>query len=475
MQTQLFLPHQSVDQKPPRTSGGLSDTFDDTETIPFAKFVQQLVNGTPPNLGDIAATPKHQAPVQEEPNIDEIELPTVMPENKKLNSDAEATTISVDHQDTSQFPETPDTMFPATLETSANQKNQKKLGENDSILQAIPTHNPAAKQADFIALRSPVELGLLSQQPHAQNENPAGDRGLVQVGDNQTPKTPHSGLRLLQTIGHGTGEVETRVRTSHAWESAPLQRDPQHHDLPPPKPAEAINPLAPSGIEKPTTLSTGTETPPLISRTEGADKYAPPETIRLAQNTPQTVPFIPTNNTNMFDPKALIDRTLDGFELRTDTFLEPRPTTHVTHIQTVNRPEFATPVPRQIVDAIQARVTAEKIIEVSLNPAELGRLRLSLTPAENGLIINVMAERAETIEMIRRNLTELEQAFKEMGHKNISFSFDQDGSFTGEKGQNHADTHSENADWSDQMVSTFAPTVPSSKDLKITTGIDIRV
>ena len=86
-----------------------------------------------------------------------------------------------------------------------------------------------------------------------------------------------------------------------------------------------------------------------------------------------------------------------------------------------------------------------------------------------------MAERAETIEMIRRNLNDLEQAFSELGHENITFSFDQNGDFTGQNQPEHTVSAANNIELPTQIVTTPISTDPSHRDPKITSGIDIRI
>ena len=226
---------------------------------------------------------------------------------------------------------------------------------------------------------------------------------------------------------------------------------------------------------KPLTLSTRAEHLQLISKSDVTDQYSTSETVKLAHYAINVTPAAALNGGKKPDPNVLLDHTRDVFELRTNTLIETRSTTYVPPSHTVNRSDFASPVTRQIVDAIQARVTADKVIEVSLNPAELGRLKLSLTPAENGMVINVMAERTETIEMIRRNLTDLEQAFLDMGHENITFSFDQSGDFGKHAEQQHSKLHSDGIDGPDHVASNSGPFIQDPRDQIITSGIDIRV
>ena len=283
---------------------------------------------------------------------------------------------------------------------------------------------------DIHAVRSPVELAILSQQRAKQGEAP----------------------RVQEAINPQASKIATLRTKTVASQFTPAET--ASPDFVPPTGTETTSRTSDSNIRDPRTI--------LMIPTPG-------------QHTAPTTLSPPYTNTAKLDPMIGMDGTKDFSELRLDTILEPRPTTHITPPTTTNRSDFSAPVTRQIVDAIHARITAEKVIEVSLNPAELGRLKLSLTPAENGLVINIMAERAETIEMIRRNLSDLEQAFSELGHENITFSFDQNGGFTDQSQPDHTESAANNIELPIQIVATPIPNDPSHRDLKITSGIDIRV
>ncbi|MEK6217497.1 MAG: flagellar hook-length control protein FliK, partial [Boseongicola sp.] len=88
-----------------------------------------------------------------------------------------------------------------------------------------------------------------------------------------------------------------------------------------------------------------------------------------------------------------------------------------------SRVELARSVAAQIGDA--ARTLTEGTIEVRLSPEELGRVRMSMIQSEFGLTVTIVAERAETLELIRRNTELFAQDLRNLGHQNISFSFGQ--------------------------------------------------
>jgi len=62
-------------------------------------------------------------------------------------------------------------------------------------------------------------------------------------------------------------------------------------------------------------------------------------------------------------------------------------------------------------------------IELLLSPEELGRVRLILTPGENGMVLSVMADRDETLALLRRNMDMLSNDLRDLGFANLSFQF----------------------------------------------------
>ena len=161
--------------------------------------------------------------------------------------------------------------------------------------------------------------------------------------------------------------------------------------------------------------------------------------------------------------------------LRVDFLSETKSNPQNPSLSQIARPELAAPVARQITDAIHARITAEKVIEVSLHPAELGRLKLSVTPAENGLIVHILAEKTETLELMRRNISDLEQAFSDTNQEIISFTFDGGTAFADKEFQ---DNSSQEAVPEESVVPLIRPQGDTSILQKVsnqTSGIDIRV
>ncbi len=86
-------------------------------------------------------------------------------------------------------------------------------------------------------------------------------------------------------------------------------------------------------------------------------------------------------------------------------------------------------LPRHVSEQLAAglRMATEQSAEIRLNPAELGRVRISLHTSDTGVIVSVLAERPETLDLLRRNSDILAQEFREIGYGAAEFSFGQGG------------------------------------------------
>lgn len=85
----------------------------------------------------------------------------------------------------------------------------------------------------------------------------------------------------------------------------------------------------------------------------------------------------------------------------------------------------AAAVLRQLAEALPG-TPAPGSVELTLNPPELGRVRLSLAPSETGIAVLVQAERPETLDLIRRHADQLAQEFRAMGYGATAFAFGQE-------------------------------------------------
>ncbi len=89
-------------------------------------------------------------------------------------------------------------------------------------------------------------------------------------------------------------------------------------------------------------------------------------------------------------------------------------------------PETPRNVALQIAEVIRA--SGERAVELRLQPEELGRVHLTMSQDATGtLTVSLNAERAETLDLLRRNIDMLGADLRELGYESVDFSFSGDG------------------------------------------------
>ncbi len=64
-------------------------------------------------------------------------------------------------------------------------------------------------------------------------------------------------------------------------------------------------------------------------------------------------------------------------------------------------------------------------MELVLSPAELGRVRISMMGGDGAMTVHVMADRPETLDLMRRHIDILAQEFHDIGYGTAEFAFGQ--------------------------------------------------
>ncbi len=92
----------------------------------------------------------------------------------------------------------------------------------------------------------------------------------------------------------------------------------------------------------------------------------------------------------------------------------------ISHSAVQMQPPNPTPIP-----GFAALVTQSEngMVEVVLDPEELGRLRLSMQPDGETIRVHLIAERGETLDLMRRHATQLMRELVEAGYEDASLSF----------------------------------------------------
>lgn len=92
-------------------------------------------------------------------------------------------------------------------------------------------------------------------------------------------------------------------------------------------------------------------------------------------------------------------------------------------LATLARTDLPQALAQQITAAIQARDAGKSTIDLRLAPEELGRVRLRLTSHEGVMTVTVVAERPETLDLMRRHVDALARGMLDVGYQEARFSF----------------------------------------------------
>jgi flagellar hook-length control protein FliK len=140
--------------------------------------------------------------------------------------------------------------------------------------------------------------------------------------------------------------------------------------------------------------------------------------------------------------------------------------------QILSRPETPSMIARQMAEVLQR--LPDRPVEISLSPKELGRVRMNISAVETGITVSVLAERPETLDLMRRNIDQLVREFQAIGYENINFAFSE-----GEAKQQFADNQSDTAGTSETVtrldLTPMEDTAGAADPVLRTGGIDIRL
>lgn len=169
---------------------------------------------------------------------------------------------------------------------------------------------------------------------------------------------------------------------------------------------------------------TSSDADPVLNGTE--TKPIPPSTPQ--QNQPQ--PVSDTNRTITSVPGMSSKEVLtvpDNLESRTaETLVVENQTRDPASFVPTNRMETARAVASQIAATI-TRNPDSSSIDIALDPEELGSVKITLRSSSDGMTVSILAERPETLEMMRRHIDELSREFRELGMNSLEFSFAEHG------------------------------------------------
>lgn len=294
-------------------------------------------------------------------------------------------------------------------------RGARRLGAPDhpSQMGALPSAQPTVMSFDDAPRTFPGVAG-----PQSNGLNGLGNSGaLAQTQSVLGPFTPSS-----ETVSDGSGVPELVAAKGPASPFDPLSR------LTVPAPVDQ-GATGPSAFMKDADGKRRFDDklpamPPASSSYGGPDGFAPRPTATWSS--PLVAASSSTAQFDAIPPEPLAMDVMSSDPTVEMTVREARTSSPAALGSQMPATQLAQAQPQQIVRqiAIAIQNKASGTFEISLSPAELGSVRISLTTAETGMIVNIQAERQETLDLLRRNTDILAEDFRDLGFDDTSFSFD---------------------------------------------------
>lgn len=101
------------------------------------------------------------------------------------------------------------------------------------------------------------------------------------------------------------------------------------------------------------------------------------------------------------------------------------------HQTAPQRADLPPHIARQLAEALPR--AQNRPVDIILSPEELGRVRMSVSVTETGVTVNLLAERPETLDLLRRNIDLLGQDFQSLGFESIAFAFADENAQSGDE------------------------------------------
>ncbi len=117
-------------------------------------------------------------------------------------------------------------------------------------------------------------------------------------------------------------------------------------------------------------------------------------------------------------------------------------------------------------------------IEVRLDPAELGRVTVTMSITDDGLRATISAERPEIGEMLRRHADLLQREFQAAGHRTVTMDFGPSGNGASGQGTSGEDSTRDTSNPTDRQAGSDAPSLMATAPATTPTGqrpLDLRL
>ncbi|MEH6520662.1 flagellar hook-length control protein FliK [Sulfitobacter sp.] len=382
-------------------------------------------------------------------------------------------------ENSSSDPSNPTSKLEVPSGTSILVKPKTTAAIGQRVLDQSITATPQAQSEAFIEL-APTKPALFSEQPNVKtvmNESSLPPEKVILEKSAASTQVSRSPMEAIVSLA--STQLDQPKMPSSPVETA------QNANISQPNPVlvSTIGIAAKVPVSNPRTLitETGRTQDRIISDSARFSQSSSPSSIPVdmtATRIPTPLASVPSSQANFSLPNpsenpATAMNVLAAPEVfNLDT---TQPLSQPLNSTGQLRADLAPQIARQLAEV--ATQASSRPVEIALSPHELGRVRMSIVSDDNAITVSIVAERGETIDLMRRHIDQLGQTFRSMGYQQINFEFGQgaQNSDHAEDGRPSEQTDTKNGldQGTDQVLveeSTIAQLNAASTD-----GVDIRL
>ncbi|KQI73792.1 hypothetical protein AN191_02745 [Loktanella sp. 5RATIMAR09] len=280
------------------------------------------------------------------------------------------------------------------------------------------------------------------------------------------------GASVAQSVVEGRLPLKGLSETPPLQQPQPSRAEAAKADAPPP--ATLLSARSKPGVE--TADQVKDPQKPQFQPVEEQSRHGREEaTPRATPNTPAPVfaaqpPAVALAQAVTQAQREMTEKVLKPADV--DSILSAMPAERHATATGTSAPVASTAAPetaRQAAAQIAVAVTNSngKTTEIALNPEELGRVKLSLTAGDGVITVNLLADRPETQDLLRRHIDALAQEFRQLGYTSISFSFGE------QKGQAQPQSLPDGPSVEQEIQDTVP--IPQATPATAAGGLDLRI
>ena len=333
------------------------------------------------------------------------------------------------------------TPHPATASPRTEAGAFPRDGRNTSLRPKTETESPQMPQLTTIADPSGTE-GVYSRSL-SRRESAVGQHEValsLQKGSSallQPPETAEKTMVRLDSVAlHWPKTAPSwhdAIATALVSQGAETQRVASHPGRPQAAPGSSTStgpvlPIPSVAIDDPVrdTGRADSQVPPIQDERPVVNRFK--TSVPGVVSVPKAQDMAPFEADLAEYPLAAVGAVVDGH--KTEEMPEGLMTAAISPAGAVPRMDTAMPridLPRHVAQQVAdvAMRAADGPVDLHLNPEELGKVRISMAMADGGITVTIQAERPDTLDLMRRNIDQLAQEFRQLGYGLISFSFGQ--------------------------------------------------